>query len=396
MILVPVRIPGPLAVLRLCASVLVTVAFAAAATAQENTPTVRLGQPNATYDEPFSALSGLRELSDGTLLVGDRIDQVIQHVDLASGSGRPVGRKGAGPGEYDTPMGLYALPNDSTLVFDMGNNRFLVLTPEGKPGDTFMPTLETGGGPGARFLSPPRGVDNQGGIYFAGQPMRAGASGMPESIDSSAIIRYDRTSRKVDTLGLVKAPAMNIQASGDQNRRELRIRPAPMPAQDEWGVTPDGRIGIARVGGLRVEWLAPDGSRAAGAAFAYKPIKVSKADYRAWQKRMGSSMGREIENGRSRLVRVPLPEIDEREWPDYKPPFLAGAVAVAPSGELWLLRTRPADDPTPVYEVFDASGKLVRRVQLPPKTEVAGFGKRSVYLVRIDEDDLQWLERYRL
>jgi len=382
--------------LRVFPSVLVTVAFGAAATAQENVPTIILAQPNARYDEPFSSLSGLRELSDGTLLVGDRIDQTIQHINLASGTATQVGQKGAGPGEYDTPMGLYALPNDSTLVFDMGNNRFLVLTPEGKPGDTFMPTLETGGGPGARFLSPPRGVDAHGAIYFAGQPMRPGLGGMPESIDSSAIIRYDRMSRKVDTLGLVKAPALNIQASGDQNRRELRIRPAPMPAQDEWGVTPDGRIGIARVGGLKVEWLARDGTRAAGAAFAYKPIKVSKADYRAWQKRMGSSMGREMENGRSRLVRVPPPEIDEREWPEYKPPFMAGAVEVAPSGELWLLRTRPADDPTPVYEVFDGSGKLVRRVQLPPKTEVVGFGKQSVYLVRVDEDDLQWLERYRL
>ena len=365
------------------------------AAAQTGVASVTLSQPDATYDEPFSALSGLRELSDGTVLVGDRIDQFIQHIDLASGTAKSVGQKGAGPGEYDTPMGLYALPNDSTLVFDMGNNRFLVITPEGKPGDTFMPTLETGGGRGggARFLIPPQGVDAAGGIYFAGRPMRMGPSGMPESIDSAAVIRYDRASRKVDTLGLFKAPAMNIQASGDQNRRELRIRPAPMPAQDEWGVTQDGRIGIARVGGMKVEWLSRDGKHTVGSAFAYQPIKVSKADYSAWQERVGSSLGREITNGRSRLVRIPPPEIDESEWPEYKPPFLAGAVRVAPNGELWLLRTRPGDDSTPVYDVFDGAGKLIRHVMLPDGTRLVGFGKNSVYLVRIDEDDLQWLER---
>ncbi len=375
---------------------MLSLGFAAAATAQEGVRTVVLSEPTATYAEPFSAVSGLRELSDGTLLVGDRIDQAIQRIDLSSGSAKPLSHKGAGPGEYDTPMGLFALPNDSTLVFDIGNNRFLVLGPGGKPSDTFMPMLETGGGPGAQFLSAPQGVDARGGIYFSGRPMRMGPSGMPESIDSVAIVRYDRASRRVDTLGLVKAPALNIQASGDQNRRELRIRPAPMPAQDEWGVTPDGRIGIARVGGLRVEWLSSDGRRTSGRAFEYKPIKVSKADYRAWQKRMGNSVGREVENGRSRLVRIPPPEIDEREWPEYKPPFLAGAVRIAPSGELWLLRTRAADDPNPVYDVFDGSGTLRRRVQLPPDTELIGFGKESVYLVRIDQDDLQWLERYRL
>ena len=365
------------------------------ATAQTGAASVTLSQPDATYDEPFSALSGVRELSDGTVLVGDRIDQFIQHIDLSSGSSKPVSKKGAGPGEYDTPMGLYALPNDSTLVFDMGNNRFLLITPEGKPGDTFMPTLETGGGPGARFLSPPQGVDAAGGIYFAGRPMRMGPSGMPEAIDSAAIIRYDRALRTVDTLGLAKAPAMNIQASGGQNRRELRIRPAPMPAQDDWGVTHDGRVGIARVGGTKVEWFSRDGQQSVGSAFAYTPIKVSKADYRAWQERMGSSMGREVTNGRSRLVRIPPPEIDESEWPEYKPPFLAGAVQIAPNGELWLLRTRPGDDPTPVYDVFDGTGTLVRHVLLPKDTQLVGFGKHSVYLVRIDDDDLQWLERYR-
>jgi hypothetical protein len=369
-------------------------AFAPVA-AQTSPVSVTLSQPDATYDEPFSALSGLRELSDGTVLVGDRIDQFIQHVDLSNGTARAVSKKGAGPGEYDTPMGLYALPNDSTLVFDMGNNRFLVITPEGKAGDTFMPTLETGGGPGARFLSPPQGVDAHGGIYFAGRPMLMGPSGLPESIDSAAIIRYDRVSRRVDTLGLAKAPGMNIQASGGQNRRELRIRPAPLPAQDDWGVTADGRVGIARVGGMKVEWLSRDGTRSAGQGFAYKPIKVMKADYRAWQERIGSSMGREVTNGRSRLVRMPPPEIDESEWPEYKPPFPAGGVQVAPNGELWLLRSRPGDDPTPVYDVFDGAGRLIRHVLLPEDTRLVGFGKNSVYLVRIDDDDLQWLERYR-
>jgi hypothetical protein len=59
------------------------------------------------------------------------------------------------------------------------------------------------------------------------------------------------------------------------------------------------------------------------------------------------------------------------------------------------LRTRPGDDPTLVYDVFDRAGKLLRHVRLPDATRLVGSGKNSIYLVRIDDDDLQWLERYR-
>jgi hypothetical protein len=35
-------------------------------------------------------------------------------------------------------------------------------------------------------------------------------------------------------------------------------------------------------------------------------------------------------------------------------------------------------------------------VVLPAKTRLLGFGQGTVYLVRTDDDDLQYLQRYRL
>jgi len=84
------------------------------------------------------------------------------------------------------------------------------------------------------------------------------------------------------------------------------------------------------------------------------------------------------------------------EWPDHKPPFLAGAATVAPDGRLWVLKTRPHHDPVPVYDVFDGTGRLVERIAIPPRTRLAGFGPRVAYLVRTDTDDLEWLGRYPL
>ena len=49
---------------------------------------------------------------------------------------------------------------------------------------------------------------------------------------------------------------------------------------------------------------------------------------------------------------------------------------------------------TRVYTTATSAPDLRRR--LDGLAQVVGFGPASVYLVRIDEFDLQWLERYRL
>ena len=52
-------------------------------------------------------------------------------------------------------------------------------------------------------------------------------------------------------------------------------------------------------------------------------------------------------------------------------------------------------------DVFDGSGERQGWVELPPGRRLVGWGTTvdgdpAVYLARIDEFDLKWLERYRL
>jgi hypothetical protein len=78
------------------------------------------------------------------------------------------------------------------------------------------------------------------------------------------------------------------------------------------------------------------------------------------------------------------------------PPFLANGTALAFSndGYLWVRRTGPAGQP-PTYDVIDRAGNLAAKVVLPQRTRLAGFGNGTVYTVRLDEDDLQYLQRHR-
>ena len=57
------------------------VAFATPALAQ-NVPTRTLSKPDAEYSEPFTQVTGVRELKDGRLIVIDPRDKTVQVVDM--------------------------------------------------------------------------------------------------------------------------------------------------------------------------------------------------------------------------------------------------------------------------------------------------------------------------
>ena len=73
---------------------------------------------------------------------------------------------------------------------------------------------------------------------------------------------------------------------------------------------------------------------------------------------------------------------------------------VSPAGELWVERWLPASR-NPQMDVFDGEGSRLGTVDLPEGRTLIGFGTTAdgspaVYLVRTDEFDLKWLERYRV
>ncbi|MEX0599781.1 MAG: hypothetical protein WD205_03990, partial [Rhodothermales bacterium] len=91
--------------------------------------TVLLNRPDATLPQRagFTNISGLREISDGTVLVADRAEHRLLLVDWESGTVRQIGRDGKGPGEYEVPRSLYPLAGDSTLLTDARTRRWFLL-----------------------------------------------------------------------------------------------------------------------------------------------------------------------------------------------------------------------------------------------------------------------------
>lgn len=366
-----------------------------------------LGKPDAEYAEPFTSVNGVRELRDGRVVVLDTRDKVVQLVDLKNGTARKIGREGAGPREYALPLSLHALPGDTTAVFDPLNSRFLLVTPGGEAGEFMrLPAPSSAGGSGGVTMvsmTPPRFVDRRGRFYTLGSGIKL-VDGQPVPADSLPILRIDRGTQRTDTMGYVRQPKENIQTSGGAGRMEVRAGMAnPFVARDDWAVTPDGRVALVRAPEYRVDWVGPE--RATGPAIPYQRVKVSEAHKRQWRDSRRNQTAIMVTNNNGRTTTTSgavgsggftLPE--PTDWPEYLPPFLASGtgVLVAPDGALWVPRTREASDQVPTYDVIDASGRVSQRVALAPRTRVVGFGTGTIYTVRTDEDDLQYLQRYRL
>ncbi|MGE0439599.1 MAG: hypothetical protein AB7L66_07180 [Gemmatimonadales bacterium] len=363
---------------------------------------VSLTKPAAELDEPFTSIAAVRELPSGKVLVADRQDKVVQLIDFASGSVTKVGREGQGPGEYALPVGLLAMPNGVTWINDIGGRRFLEVDPTGKPGKTIQPP---GAGNGGMMMISigGGGTDSKGHYYYQAPPFNPSNLG-GDSPDSLAIQRWDGA-EKVDTVAWMVGPKANVSTSGGGNRTSVSIRLGSgkvfSPAE-AWGVADDGSVVRVQPNPYRVlRYPAGSTKPAVGPTQAYTPIKVTQADKdevieaRKRSRPMFITSG----NGGTRTTAGNNIQIPDPEFEETKPPFSGGAgggapVLVAPEGEVWVLRNQAAGAKNPVYDVFDRAGTIAKKVTLRPRSRVVGFGKGTVYVVRLDEDDLQYLERY--
>ncbi len=365
--------------------------------AAQQPATRALTKPEAEFQESFDAVTAVRELPGGRVLVTDLGPKTVILADFTSGQQRTVGRNGQGPGEYQFPGELLPLSGDSTLLVDRVSRRFLAIGPDGTLGKT-LPYPD-----GLAGMAEPRGADRQGRIYFQASPFGGGLdNGQPPAIpDSVPLVRWDRATNRLDTLTRVKIPAIKMQVSGSANARAVMLRAQPYAAADEWAVAADGRVGVARVGDYHVEWFGSEPVR--GAPVRYDPVKVTDADKQAYMSAMKNSRNRIVVNqggpGRgTQEIKPPEPDPSEFDWPAVKPPFRAGgqrASFITPEGQFWVERSTAARDSMPVFDVFDARGAVTGRVTLPLGRRVVGMGQGVVYAVRTDEDGLQWLERYR-
>jgi hypothetical protein len=378
------------------ASVIAVTLLGAQTSMSQAPPTRTLARPQAEFPEPFTEIGSIRELRDGRVVVVDSRELTVKMVDFRTGIATTIGRTGEGPGEYRWPGKLFELAGDSSLLQDNAAGRLMVIGPDAKPGGFFDPNRTEGDtiiARARRFNL--RSSDARGNLYAELQPIKVGAGGVLELADHSAIERLNVVTRERDTVAL-------WPVRKDANARMMngfvmtQPRMAAFPAWEQWAVAPDGRIAFVFPDPYRVNFVGANRKVIENPPIAYEKIRVDDA-VKKWHReererpQMAMSYSRA---GGSTMQMMRRPYTEPKEWPEFLPPYLGQAV-FGSDGLLWIPRTTVPGKP-PLYDIIDGQGKVFERVELPPRTKLVGFGPRTLDVVRLDDDDLQYLQRHPL
>jgi hypothetical protein len=344
--------------------------------------------------------------------------------------------------------GLIPYRGDSTLFVDAQSMSMLVIDPAGKVGRTMsVPRAQDANSlVSAAFGTP--GFDARGRLVYramppfrfaGGPPPGAGGAGGPRTMtppempDSAPLVRVDLASRAVDTLAFVKTPKIKMQVveSGD-GRISMQSLVNPLPVVDDWAVLSDGSVAIVRGRDYRLDVVGADGKVQSLPKLSFDWQRLTdeqKSTFldsvKAQRARMGAvggmdaaAMGPRVvmqfgdgpngppprtREGGERRVQVegsaaaagaaaaagsppPLQFVDASELPDYRPAFLANASRADAQGNVWIRTTAAPTQPGAlVYDVVNAKGELVDRVQVPPGRQIMAFGPDgSVFLMARD------------
>jgi hypothetical protein len=364
--------------------------------------TLSLTRPTATIDESFSNVVALQELPDGRVVVGDVKERRLVVLDFGRGSAQQLGRTGAGPNEYASVQTLVRGRADTLLLVDFPGRRILRIAPNGTLagtvplelsfGDTLPGEKPTGG---SRIVSGPRFIDPAGGVFYEIGYIEDGKGVHPDRL----VARWDPATQ-------TSKPVVAIKAWYPDRSSRWR---APFMYQDLWAVAPDGRVARIVPTDYHVEWYKNGALVARGAPVSIPAVRVTKDDRDAWYRaRAARGTGTAQMTGpppaekggeENKRITVPRPPgFTDADFPATKPPFVEDFVGrsalISDDGALWVVRSSAFGATTTVADVFDAAGKVTRRVTFPSTHRLAGFGKSSIYLVRSDQDGLQWIERF--
>lgn len=303
----------------------------------------------------YTAITAVRVLSDGRVLLLDVGENRLQALTAAGKPLRDIGRIGAGPGEFRELRSLVALRGDSTALVDVVLRRIQYLDGRLQFGATVpFPNID-GDGPGDLTLA-----DARGHLLFKTFAHRATAP-------SAALVRWAPRRDQVDTLGHLLHPLLTRPMKVGKNLAQYVI---PYRPEDGWGMTPDGQVVVVRASPYVVESIA-SGRAPFRKALSAPAVAVTAGDRKGW----------------ATVVQDSIPRT--------KPPFDPSGIVSGGDGSLWIPRHFPRGARLRQWDVvYPGTGRHVVRT-LRSTQDVRAVTAAGVYIATTGPDDLQRLEFHR-
>ena len=286
--------------------------------------------------------------ASGNIYIADAAAFAVIVTDSGGRLVRTLGRKGQGPGEFQSLSALRILPGDRLAVYDRMNGRLSLFDPEGGlAGDTSLVTHPS--------LFTPQ-IDSRGNVFG----IKLSAKGSFRTMVLLKISSDGTASTPLASVTRRLAPAGSLALFA--TRLDFRLSP-----NDEvvWGNQTDYVLHI----------LDRDGRPKARIEKAHEPLEIRDRDIEAELSRRG---GRRREE-----VKVAAP--------DHYPPF--SMLLVADDGRIFVrIRERTAQGVRFAYDVFDGQGFYLYRMRLPGTPVLVKAGR--LYTLEEDAEGAILVKRY--
>lgn len=324
---------------------------------EEPAPSADLLGTGDTLIAPLTDVTDATWLGENRWAVVAPEDRSVTVVDFATRRLVPLGGK-----ELAQPFHLFRA-GDSLWVLDWMRRRATAWSPEGK-------LVGEVGALDALRGALPRARDAQGRWYFEVRPA-PGRDGSGNR-DSALVIRLEGTT--LDTVGRLAPFDLAEVISEGRRRLERRL----LSGQDRWGVRPDGTVWVARVDKNRVDWVSSAGEVTRGRELPDRVLPVTENDRQLFLSRFEAGL---------------RPSVEAIPFAAIKPPF--EFAHTAPTGDVWLVKSRAVGDTTRYYHVVNREGRLVQEFHHPGIGRVVALGGGEALVSEAFEQGVRLL-RFRV
>jgi len=360
----------------------------------EAEPQMDIGTAGGDPRYEFSNIYDLMRLADGRIFVGDQGSVQVKVYSPTGEHIRDIGREGRGPGEFGQVGPMFPFRGDSIVVFDYQLQQMDVFDRDGEFGrvvpmrfgpDVIARILTSGGGRANYWLT---GVVEDS-LFFLTSP---GENSVPLEIpgtywDSTSFFIYEHPDSAIVDLG-------RFPLAERAGRRGPESPMLPFGGRMVLATTATGYYrGLNRT--FAFDEYGWNGVLRRIVRTLVDPVPVTRDVIEAFEAQFVDQMmhgsGETVPESALRRLRQRL---DEAVYPEYVP--ACDWLLVDPQGNVWAHHYRFRYDADQTWTVFDAEGRWLGPVEMPPGLQVSRFGPDWVLGVTRDSLDVEHVRVHRI
>jgi hypothetical protein len=339
-------------------------------------PVFTIGGANAEGPYDVQRVGGARQLRDGTIVLLNGATSELRFFDAAGHYLHSAGRKGSGPGEFQSPYQLLWYGRDTLMVQDFGTGRIALLGTDGTPrGDISLQRA---------MAATVVGRLPDGTLLFAtGSFVQPGQGSSGRQRSQTRLVRLSPEGAVLDTIGEFPG-SENVTVISE---RSASVGPATFGRSTVFALM-DSLLYLGDNDSYRVQVLASGRRLVRVIGRSQRPVPVTTA------------MVDSVKARQDRATSSPQwREIQERMWALDKLPATLPAyrnIALDADRWLWVRPYSESQEGSLSWDVFDTAGRLRCAVPLPADLRALEIGPTHFLGEALDADGVEQVRYYRV